>query len=990
MRPINWSPAKFLISAFLLIVILNGFVFWITYWNNKNALKTLQSLSSSAQVPHHLLSDLDKIELAFGQINAPGNNIFFSKNLKKEKKLLSEAQYQLTQLQNDFRLDFSEVQLINDSFSLTLLNDLEKQSFEMNSLSEKVFHNYSKKDFIKATYYMAKLDQSYGQARLMLSELRRILEKQLRGLNEQSLSSISEQSQQSNKMLSIAFVATITLMLFGNFLIKKLLKSEEISNFYRFALDNAAIVVATDSKGNITYANDAFVDISGYTLNELLNKNNRILNSSFHSPDFFNNLWQTISSGMVWQDTVRNKRKNGDYYWVNSTIVPMLDKNNKVQQYVAIQFDITQKKLNESTIANQQEELDQFFKNSQDLLCIAETTGYFKKLSPSFMQVLGYTEQELLNKPFVTLVHPDDRNSTYVELEKLSKGFPTLSFTNRYLCKNGQYISFSWKATAGASGKIYAIARDITKNLEFEQSLREISRAAEAAADAKTRFLATMSHEIRTPLNGIIGMVNLLLGTNLQDHQIDKLNIIQNCGNNLLDIINDILDFSKLEAGKVEIEFLPFQLDDCVNECLELLKHKALEKSLTINYKPSPDIPSVISGDAGRVRQILMNLIGNAIKFTQKGSVTIESSFRKVKAGDFEIFISVQDTGPGISKEAQSKLFKSFSQAEASTTRQYGGTGLGLAISKGLCEIMGGRIWVESQVGKGTKFSFSFRARSAKGTTLNISAPEHGATSKMIAQSYPLEILIAEDNRVNQLVLCGILEKLGYRSDVAANGLEVLAAVKQKKYDLILMDCHMPQMDGFEATEKLKTNFPVNEIPRIVAVTASTAEEDINRCRIVGMDGFLSKPVEMSELIRVLKSKSKSIPTAKTENNTINMKLSPIICDFEKLGENFKGMESLLMETIDQFCIHSQLTLNKIKTAIEQQDLKLLTISAHSMKGMLLNFYAKPASDWAKSLEEMGKSGNLNLAIDNFENLKQEHQLLTDALREFQKMKTAA
>lgn len=394
---------------------------------------------------------------------------------------------------------------------------------------------------------------------------------------------------------------------------------------------------------------------------------------------------------------------------------------------------------------------------------------------------------------------------------------------------------------------LQALARQVISQFE----LRLASARAEMAARTKSLFLANMSHEIRTPMNGIIGMTNLLLSSTSDRMVIERARVIQNCGNSLLDIINDVLDFSKLEAGKVELETQPFNLHATVKEVVELLKTRASEKRIALNYHHAEDVPSWILGDLTRFRQILTNLVSNAIKFTEIGHVEISSRAEKSTDDKWNIHLSIKDTGIGIPENVKNKLFLSFSQVDASTTRKFGGTGLGLAISKALCEKMGGTICVESEPGKGSTFSFFFQTELCKTIPSEAPANPIAAYDTEMGKKHPLRILVAEDNRINQLVVVGLLGKLGYIADVAGDGQEAVNALKTQHYDLILMDCHMPLMDGFAATKKIIEEYGTRK-PKIVALTASIMKEDIDRCTASGMDGFMSKPITIALLVKTL------------------------------------------------------------------------------------------------------------------------------------------
>lgn len=715
--------------------------------------RLVSQYSEAVNVSEFWATRLEKIEdlqILASEVNAPGNDVFDSKDTAKERGRFSVAlerfnhkYYEVLEDLESHRKDHPLDKAIN-SYKIIQL----KMSDMVNETNA-IFSYFDTNQRHLAGSRMATMDQKYALLRQAVIDCSKKIRKiEIDYLHKQK--DISEEL----RLFELIFAVFITIMIVGivsygtvmSKFISKSFQEKKMAEEQKKALDAAAIVAITDTIGKITYANEKFLEIAGYKKEEVIGKDHRIINSGHHPNEFFRGLWEAISNGTVWRGEVKNRRKDGTYYWVDSTVVPMKNEKDQITQYISIRHEITERKFLEESLTKAKNE------------AIAART------------------------------------------------------------------------------------------------------AADEATQAKARFLANMSHEIRTPMNGIIGMSNLLLSNITDPVGIERLKIIQNCGNSLLDLINDVLDFSKLEVDKVELEKHPFPIHDTAKEIVELLNTRASEKGVTLSYKHDKGVPDWLLGDATRFRQVLTNLVSNSIKFTEVGSVEISSQAKNIEDKKWQIQFAIKDTGIGIPDHVKDKLFQSFSQVDASTTRRFGGTGLGLAICKGLCEKMGGSIWVESEMGKGSTFFFTITGDITEAPLESQrSSNPFAAFDPEMGKKHPLRILVAEDNRTNQLVAVGLLGKLGYKADVAGNGKEALKAMHTQQYDLVLMDCHMPEMDGFEATRRI-IEVHGERRPRIVALTASTMKEDIDRCTASGMDGFLGKPITLPPLVKTL---SECQPTSK-------------------------------------------------------------------------------------------------------------------------------
>jgi signal transduction histidine kinase/ligand-binding sensor domain-containing protein/CheY-like chemotaxis protein/HPt (histidine-containing phosphotransfer) domain-containing protein len=491
--------------------------------------------------------------------------------------------------------------------------------------------------------------------------------------------------------------------------------------------------------------------------------------------------------------------------------------------------------------------------------------------------------------------------------------------------------------------------------------LEEAKARAEEASRAKGEFLANMSHEIRTPMNAVLGMASLLLGMPLPREQREHVETIRHSGEALLSVINDILDFSKVEAGALEVELAPLALRGCLDEALAIIAPKAAAKGLVLSCHVGEGVPAAIESDAARLRQVLVNLLDNAVKFTPRGEVGLDVAAGPREGEWLELRLAVRDTGIGIAPERIERLFQPFTQADSSTTRLFGGTGLGLAISRRLAEKLGGSLWAESEPGRGSAFSFSIRCREAEVPAVRASAFADDGAGAPLAERLPLRILVAEDNSVNQRVALLLLERLGYVADVAADGFEALDALRRQRYDLILMDVQMPGMDGLEATRRIRTEAPRERQPRILAMTANALREHRESCFSAGMDGFLSKPILLSDLRAALlrtaggEDRPAARETAAPAGGGPNFDPARL-AEIRQL-EALTG-QPLVHRLVDDYLAEGPREAQRMREALDHGDLPKLAFIAHSLKGSSAQVGALRVAALSLELEKRGRAAD--------------------------------
>ena len=515
--------------------------------------------------------------------------------------------------------------------------------------------------------------------------------------------------------------------------------------------------------------------------------------------------------------------------------------------------------------------------------------------------------------------------------------------------------------------------RDISERIRQEEALREAKENAEQATRAKSEFLAVMSHEIRTPLNGLIGISELLNSTTLNNQQKEFVDIIRLSGEALLQVISDILDFSKIEANKMQLEYAPFKVEEAISETLTILSGRAREKGLELKMDREEGVPLMVVGDKARLRQVLMNLVGNALKFTDRGGVTVSvRKFKEEQHGEVVLEFGVKDTGVGISAEQAEGLFTAFTQADPSTYRKYGGTGLGLTICKTLVGLMGGKIWVESRIGEGSTFYFTLLARTVsqqvEEESRNVKPVEKAKVSMSeaagdFAKNFPSRILLAEDNDINRLLAGKLFERLGYKITTVPNGKEAYNILIEESFDIVFMDVQMPEWDGLEATKHIREEKAISRQPVIIAMTAFAGQDDKQACFDAGMDDYISKPIILDDIERTMmkwsnndeQENSMKKIIAGIETATGKDLLDPNA--IQRLMDIGKQTDpGFLQQVLEMFMKQAPENIEEIRQSLERGDFAAMWKTAHKLKGTSLNIGAARLSELCREIEKKGRN----------------------------------
>jgi PAS domain S-box-containing protein len=760
--------------------------------------------------------------------------------------------------------------------------------------------------------------------------------------------------------------------------------------YYNLIENSGVVMYTTTINGNITFSSSKALQLTGYSLKEL---------SGMHFTTLIADDWlEEVKT--KYKNQVKNnieetnmefciRTKSGQVKWVEQSAI-LISENNEPVGFQCIVKEISERKEMEAVLrkyevelVQNQERLQSILDNTTSLMYIKDLDGRYQLVNERFKEVLKVTDNTVIGKTdFDFAERKQAMRFKYSDDEVIRTGKPVQLEEIIEMEDGKHHILIIKFPLVNANNEIYGIsgiATDISERVRYEEQLIEAKRIAEDAKKLQEQFLANMSHEIRTPMNGIQGMTDLLLETNLTTEQADFTKTIKRSSDNLLVIINDILDFSKIQAGKLTIEKIDFKLHEVIDNIKAIFRYRIHEKGLALRFSVDENIPVVLNGDPYRLNQVLVNLIGNAIKFTNEGNIDVNIAVGKKSAEEIFLKFSIADTGIGIPEDKINLVFESFTQASTETTRKYGGTGLGLAISKQLLEIQRGTISVESKMNAGTIFTFSIPY--GYGATNNSANLKGTILKDYHSLLKDKKFLVAEDNEVNQKVIMHVLKKAGGTVTIANNGAEAIDFLKKdSNYDLIIMDLQMPEMDGYTATKYIRNEMKLS-VP-VIAMTASALKGEKTKCLEIGMSEYLSKPFDAAFLYkRISELINQNTPIQKLPFMTNEKPKNETLFDLSLLEE--MDDNGYVVEIVTTYLNNAPGELRELAVACNSSSFDAVYKAAHKLKGSTSLLQANSLLKILVKLEEFAKSeisDGLSVLADQ---AGEEYKNLEGPLREY-------
>jgi PAS domain S-box-containing protein len=764
---------------------------------------------------------------------------------------------------------------------------------------------------------------------------------------------------------------------------------EAEKNWRDVASNSSDLLLLLDRSGTIVFANRDFPELG---VLELIGANAVELLSPASPEVLTRALDGVFQRGTPSAYESRLVDPDGNPHWLWCRLAPQKEDAQVVQAVLSV-TDLTERRARDVELRR----LAAIVQSTAEAVISLDARGHVTSWNRGAERLLGWTESEVLGRPVNFLSSSDRVTEEQGVLSRLRRGEEIPPYETTAITKDGRSVPMgvttsALRDEAGVFEGSSALLRDLSEQSELQLNWERAKRAAESTGRLKDEFLSNISHEVRTPLNGIVGMADLLVGTPLNDEQRGYLSTLIDACKGLCVIVDDILDFSKIEAGSLTIESIEFDLRALLEGVVNLFRPAADRVGTRLSLSMPDAIPERVVGDPHRIRQVLMNLVSNAVKFTEQGSVSVRSNIVRSGGTGAEpetlcVRVEVVDTGVGIAPETQAQLFQAFAQGDGSITRRFGGAGLGLALSRRLLELMGGSLGLDSRVGAGSTFWFELSLAVAD---LSGARSARKAFSGLGRAATDWKILVAEDNPINRQVISAMLRGLGCRADVVHNGREAVERWRQSGYDAILMDCQMPEMSGFEATQVIRNEEQGGRVP-IIAITAQASAEDRERCAHAGMDDHLAKPITRNALKGILgkwlqlESAPPVPPAPRVSPAPAGPPVPTLAVDVSALDRLVEGLgngaEPLLAELVELFIAEFPVAMQRLREALGDNALQPVAAEAHRMRSSTGNLAAPALSVLCQRLEHVARAGDGASCLHLVQELEGEFAPVAAALR---------